>query len=89
MNHEKYQRNVILQCPTCGCCDFSYDEGVDESIQLMICASCERELTREELIHENSENIHKHVSEIKKDIADEIRNSLKKAFSSSKNFRIK
>ncbi len=45
------------------------------------------------LIHENSENIDEHLSEIKeevlKDVQDELRKSLKKAFSSSKNIRIK
>lgn len=93
MNAEKYNRNVKLLCPTCGCSDFSYDEGVDETIQIMTCASCEREFNKDELIHENSENIDEHLSEIKeeftKDIADELRKSLKKAFSGSKSFRIK
>jgi len=82
MNPDKYNRSVRLLCPTCGCSDFSYDEGVDETIQIMTCASCEREFSKEELIQENSENIDEHLSEIKKevtkDIADELRKSLKK-----------
>ena len=57
------------------------------------CASCGRELTRDELIAENSENISAHTKEIgkevTKDIADEMRKSLKKAFRGSKNIRIK
>lgn len=93
MNNEKYDRNISLLCPTCGCSSFSYDEGVNETIQIMTCASCEREFTKDELMLENSENIDEHLSEIKSemvnDVADDIRKSLKKAFSSSKNIRFK
>jgi len=93
MNPDKYNRSISLLCPTCGCSEFSYDEGVDETIQVMTCASCGRELNKDELIRENSENIDEHLSEIKKeatkDIADELRKSLKKAFSGSKNIRFK
>ncbi|USI27889.1 ECs_2282 family putative zinc-binding protein [Alteromonas macleodii] len=93
MNPEKYNRSVSLLCPTCGCSDFSYEEGTDETIQIMTCASCEREFSKDELIQENSENIEEHHSEMKedvvKDVADELRKSLKKAFSGSKNIRFK
>lgn len=93
MNPEKYNRNVRLICPTCGCSDFSYDEGADETIQIMTCASCGREFNKDELILENSENINEHLSEMKKeiskDIAAELRKSLKKAFSGRKNIGIK
>lgn len=93
MNPGKYNRNVSSLCPTCGCSEFSYEEGVDETIQVMTCASCKREFNKDELIRENSENIDEHLSEIKtevtKDFSDEVRNSLKKAFSGSKNIRFK
>lgn len=93
MNPEKYNRSVSLLCPTCGCSDFSYEEGADETIQIMTCVSCEREFNKDELIQENSENIDEHLSEMKKevvkDVADELRKSLKKAFSGSKNIRFK
>ncbi len=93
MNPEKYERSVSLLCPTCGCSDFSYEEGSDETIQIMTCASCEREFNKDELIQENSENIEEHLSEMKeevvKDVAEELRKSLKKAFSGSKNIRFK
>lgn len=93
MDPEKYNRSVSLLCPTCGCTQFSYDEGADETIQVMTCASCEREFNRDELIRENSENIDGHLSEIKKevtkDLTAEIRKSLKKAFSGNKNIRFK
>lgn len=93
MNPEKYNRSVSLLCPTCGCSEFSYEEGSDETIEIMTCASCEREFNKDELIQENSENIEEHLSEMKeevvKDVADELRKSLKKAFSGSKNIRFK
>ncbi|ACF11019.1 conserved hypothetical protein [Chlorobaculum parvum NCIB 8327] len=93
MNMDKYNREVSLLCPTCGCTDFSYREGVEESIEMMMCASCNRIFTKDELIRENGENIDEHLSEIKKelteDIVDEFSRSLKKAFSGSKYIRIK
>ncbi len=93
MESEKYNRSISLLCPTCGCSDFSYEEGSCETIQVITCASCEREFNKDELIRENSENIDEHLSEIKdevvKDVAEELRKSLKKAFSGSKNIRFK
>lgn len=93
MNPEIYNRRISLLCPTCGCSDFSYEEGSDETVQIMTCASCEREFNKEELIQENSENIDENLSEIKgevvKKVADELRKSLKKAFSGNKNIRFK
>lgn len=93
MNPDKYNRSISLLCPTCACSDFSYEEGVNETIQVMTCASCGRELNKDELIRENSESIDEHFSEIKnevtKDIADELQKALKKAFSGSKNIRFK
>lgn len=93
MNNEKYDRNINFLCPTCGGSSFSYDEGVDETIQTVTCVSCEREFNKDELILENSENIDEHISEIKSemvnDVADELRKTLKKAFSGNKNIRLK
>ena len=93
MRNEKYQRNVGMLCPTCGCSSYEYEQGVDETIEIVKCASCGRELTRDELISENSENINEHVSEmgkeIKADLAKRFKASLKKAFRGSKNIRIK
>lgn len=93
MKDEKYQRSIGLQCPTCGCTDYEYEQGSDETIELAKCASCGRELTKDELIRENSENINEHSAEISKqiteDFAKELKGSLKKAFKGSKNIRIK
>lgn len=93
MNPEKYNRSIRLLCPTCGRSEFSYEEGAEETVQIMTCASCEREFNKDELIQENRENIEEHLSEMKdqviKDVADELRKSLRKAFSGSKNIRFK
>ena len=93
MKNKNYNRNVSLLCPTCGSSHFSYENGVGETIEIAKCASCGREVTKDELIHENSENISEHVKEIGKivtdDIAKQLRESLKKAFKGSKNIRMK
>lgn len=93
MKSAKYDRRISLLCPTCGSSQFEFDEGVDEAIEMLKCASCGRELTKDELIQENSENISEHAKEIGqevvKDFAEDMRKSLKKAFRGSKNIRIK
>ena len=91
MNFEKYNRTVSLLCPTCGETQF---EGANElASEVLQCASCGRETTREELMRENSENISLHVNdignEVVKDLADEFQKSLKKAFSGSKFIKIR
>lgn len=52
-----------------------------------------REITRDELIRENSENISEHVNEIKKEVTNDIANELKKqlasAFKGSKFIKVK
>jgi uncharacterized Zn finger protein len=91
MDAEKYNRNISMNCPTCGSTQFSGAE--DDSGELVTCASCGRVLTRDELLRENSENIAVNVEEVKaqvlKDISKQLQDSLKKAFKGSKNIRIK
>ncbi|MBA7557908.1 hypothetical protein ES705_50690 [subsurface metagenome] len=93
MKNEKYNRKASLLCPTCGCSLFVYRQGVDEAIELAKCVSFGREITKDELIRENSENINENVKEIGdqivKDMAKELKESLKKAFKGSKNISIK
>lgn len=93
MNREKYNRSVSLHCPTCAGSMFEYDQGVDETIELVKCASCGREITKDDLIRENSEKISEHVNEIgkkfAKDAANEFRASLKKAFRGNKHIKLK
>jgi uncharacterized Zn finger protein (UPF0148 family) len=80
MDDEKYKRIVELLCPTCGCVQFEYEKGVDETIEIVKCASCGRELTKDELIQENSENISEHVREIKDEIMKDVKKSFKNIF---------
>jgi uncharacterized Zn finger protein (UPF0148 family) len=87
MDAEKYNRSVTLNCPSCGCDQFEYDDA-GGLVEHMKCARCQREYTRDELIGANSENVSEHVKEMKeeivKDVAKEFRTTLKKAFGGSK-----
>lgn len=90
---DKYNRQVGLLCPTCGCDQFEFESGVEDTIELAKCASCNRILTKDELIAENSESIETHVKEIgeevKKDLVKGFREGLKKAFRGNKNITFK
>ena len=93
MKISKYDRNVTLICPTCGGNQFETGDDIDESMAPVRCISCNRELTKDELIRENAANIEEHASEIGKEVVDdfakEMKKSLKKAFRGSKNMKIK
>lgn len=93
MDAEKYSRSVTLLCPTCGGVRFSPVSPDNIESGLQKCASCGREITRDELISENSENINEHVSEIKKQVTKDVANELKKqlasAFKASKFIKVK
>jgi predicted RNA-binding Zn-ribbon protein involved in translation (DUF1610 family) len=93
MDAEKYNRSVTLLCPTCGGTQFSPVSPDNTESELQKCASCAREITRDELIRENSENISEHVNEIKKEVTNDIANELKKqlasAFKGSKFIKVK
>ena len=93
MKNENYDRTIALLCPTCGGTEYEYEQGVDETIEFLKCASCGRELTKDELISENSENFQEHVSEIANRVTDEfakdLKASMKRAFRGNSNIRIK
>jgi hypothetical protein len=86
---EKYTRTVSLQCPTCGGTEFS---GPD-SHEVFTCARCARTLTRDELVHENSENMNAHLEElaedVKKDAIELLKKDLQAAFKGSSVIRVK
>lgn len=91
MDDGKYDRQVKLLCPTCGSDQFSFDdEDEDGPVK---CANCGREMSRDDLIRENTENIEAHVAEIGEevtaDIAKELNKSLRDAFKGSKHIRFK
>jgi len=60
---------------------------------LLTCASCSREITRDDLIRENSENVDEHIKEIgrevTKDLALELKNILASAFKGNQFIKIK
>ncbi len=93
MDTEKYNRSVTLLCPTCGGSQFSPIAPENTESELQKCASCGREITRDDLIRENSENIDEHLSEIgkevTKDLASEFKKQLTSAFKGSKFIKIK
>ena len=89
MDAEKYKRDVTLVCPTCGGTQFEYDKGVDETIEIVKCASCSRELTKDELIQENSENISERVKEMGSQVLEDFTKELKESLKGSKYIRIK
>jgi len=91
MKTDKYSRSVSLYCPTCGGTEFEQNE--DDPSAPVTCVSCAREITRNDLVRENSENITAHVNEmgneIVRDAADELHRSLKKAFRADSFIRIR
>lgn len=93
MDAENYKRSISLYCPTCGGTSFETAGGPDELIATAKCVSCGREMTKEDLITENSENISEHAKEmgreIVRDAAEEFKNSLKRALRSNKHIKIK
>jgi predicted RNA-binding Zn-ribbon protein involved in translation (DUF1610 family) len=72
MDARKYDCSVSLLCPTCGNNQFECNQGTDETIELMKCASCGREIAKDDLIRENSENISEHVKEMGKEITRDL-----------------
>lgn len=88
MDAEKYNRTVSLLCPTCGHDQFSH-EGESSADQVVTCARCGLKLTREELINRNQENIHLNVKDIEKQVADDLKAELAKAFRGSKFIKVK
>jgi uncharacterized Zn finger protein (UPF0148 family) len=88
---EKYSRSIAMQCPTCGNTDFKYDS--EDNSGPIECNSCNRVMTREELMTENGAHIEAHLEELKKDVVKDVRDdlsaTLRKAFSGSKYIKIK
>jgi uncharacterized Zn finger protein len=88
MDAEKYNRTVSLLCPTCGYDQFSHEDE-SSSNQLVTCARCGLQLTREELIDRNQENIHLTVKDIEKQVVSDLKTELTKAFRGNKFIKVK
>lgn len=94
MKSGKYNRDITLLCPICGGTQFEHDDDdIDAEHASFRCVSCGHEMTKDEFVHENSENIDEHVLKIGKeavnDLAKEMKKALKNAFSGNKNIKIK
>ena len=93
MNPDKYERQVTLLCPTCGCTDFEILKGTEEKIDLVRCSSCGRKLSKEEIMNENSENLEEHLNEVGKQVKDdlvkEMQKKLRDAFKGNKHIKFR
>lgn len=89
MNLGKHARSIRLLCSTCGGAEFEFSEG-DGPVR---CVSCDRSFPRDELIRENGEIIDENVQLMANDVAQDftkaLRESMRKAFSGSKHFKIR
>lgn len=83
----KYDRTVQLQCPTCGGSEFSRMESSIDP-EMCKCASCAREIAREELVSENSAHIQAHVDEMKAEVVADVRKEIANIFKGS-GFKLK
>ena len=83
---------MTLLCATCGGSQFASEGDVSSEEKTFKCGSCGRQMTKDELIRENSENISLHVEDIKEEAAADIKKQLKdalsRAFKGNGNFRI-
>jgi hypothetical protein len=89
LNPEKYNRNINLLCPTCGGNHFESESGTAETVEILSCARCKRKMTKDDLIEANSENVSEHINEIRRELVEDVREQLKRAFSNNKFFKIR
>lgn len=80
MDDKKYNCSITLLCPTCGSDQFSHEGGIEETIEVTKCASCGREMTKDDLNSENRETISMHVDDLKNEVVDDILTQFKKIF---------
>lgn len=76
MKLNNLDRQISMLCPTCGGKDFIFDEH-DENGPVT-CSQCERQLTRAELVAENSELIAENQNEIAREAKKQIEAEMKK-----------
>lgn len=88
-----YDRQVRLLCPTCGNAHFEHDGAGDQTIELVKCVGCGLELSKDDLVHANGENLDEHVKEIGRAVAEdlkrELHESLKRAVRGNKNIKVR
>lgn len=80
------EMKISLKCSVCGNDQFStVKETIEDLLDapdetLIKCSDCGREVTKEELIDENSHIIDANLEDFKEDIYKEVEKDLKKAF---------
>lgn len=93
LRSDKYNRQVGLLCPTCGNDQFAHDGEGGQTSELVTCVGCGLELSKDDLIRVNRENVDEHVKEIGKEVAKdlqrELHESLKRAFGGNKNIKVR
>lgn len=89
MRPEKFNRSIELLCPTCGTSSFSQPTDAQAAPELMICASCGLEISRDDLIEANRENIDETVKEVGREVVGDLKRELAKAFRGSKLIKFK
>ena len=93
MNLDKLNRSISLLCPTCGSSEMESLNGPHDISELFKCNSCGLEITKDELMSANQENINTNLDEMKqeavKDVKSEIEKVLKNTFKDSKNITFK
>jgi len=93
LRSDKYNRQVRLLCPTCGNDQFAHDGENGQTSELVTCVGCGLELSKDDLIRANSENVDEHVKEIgqevAKDLQQELHESLKRVFRGNKNIKVR
>jgi hypothetical protein len=93
MDLEKLNRKVALLCPTCGGSQFASEEAGDEPAAILKCAGCGLEITHEELVDSNTDNISVNLDEMTKDAVKEVEKEfnaiLRNAFKGNKHITIK
>jgi hypothetical protein len=93
MDMSKHNRSIAVLCPTCGGTHFESASGGPETAELLKCAGCQRQLTKDDLVEANAENVSKHIDEIAVQIRDEVTEELgrklREAFAGNKYIKIK
>lgn len=72
----KYDREIQMMCPTCGGTDFEVSEESD----IVKCVECGLEISRDDLLEKNQENIELHKEEIINEAKKDIEKMLKDRF---------
>jgi Zn ribbon nucleic-acid-binding protein len=93
MPNKDYTRLIGVRCPTCSSTEFSGASEAGDETEVLTCVGCGLEITHQDLMNSNRENLGEHAREIGKEAADdfakELRKKLQDAFRGARNIRIK